>query len=75
MNLVGVGGWKNEMCDEATRNCHTELFRGGEKAFKMEQKWRQGRARGGYSPLSEHASPPSEGEKLFCRRFLAFTIP
>ena len=26
-------------------------------------------------PLSEHASPPSEGEMLFCRRFLAFTIP
>ena len=39
------------------------------------QGWRQGRTRGGYSPLSEHASPPSEGEKLFCRRFLAFKIP
>ena len=39
------------------------------------QGWRQGRARRGYSPLSEHASPPSEGEKLFCRRFLTVTIP
>ena len=25
--------------------------------------------------LSEHASPPSEGGKLSCRRFLVFTIP
>ena len=31
------------------------------------QWWRQGR-QGSYSPLSEHASPPSEGEKLFSRR-------
>ena len=30
---------------------------------------------GGYSPPSEHASPPSEGEKRFCRRFLAFIVP
>ena len=30
---------------------------------------------GGYSPPSEHASPPSEGEKRFCRRFLAFLVP
>ena len=29
----------------------------------------------GYSPLSKHASPPSECEKLFCRRFLVFRIP
>ena len=42
---------------------------------RYSQGWRQGRTRGGYSPLSEHASPPSEGGKLFCRRFLAFTIP
>ena len=39
------------------------------------QGWRQGRARGGYSLLSEHASPRSEGGQLFCRRFLALTIP
>ena len=34
----------------------------------LNQGWRQGRARGGlggYSPPSEHASPPSEGEKGF----------
>ena len=30
---------------------------------------------GGYSPLSEHASPPSESEKRFCQRFLAFIVP
>ena len=30
---------------------------------------------GVYSPLSEHASPPSEGEKRFFRRFLAFIVP
>ena len=30
---------------------------------------------GGYSPPWEHASPPSEGEKRFFRRFLAFTVP
>ena len=39
----------------------------------------RGGARGGLegaiAPLSEHASPLSEGEKLVCRRFLAFTIP
>ena len=29
----------------------------------------------GYSPPSEHASPPSEGEKQFFRRFLAFIAP
>ena len=38
-----------------------------------------GGARGGLegaiAPLSEYASPPSEGEKLFCRRFLTFAIP
>ena len=26
-------------------------------------------------PSSEHASPPSEGEKRFFRRFLAFILP
>ena len=30
---------------------------------------------GGYSPPSEHAIPPSEGEKRFFRRFLAFIVP
>ena len=30
---------------------------------------------GGYSPSSEHASPPSDGEKRFFRRFLAFMVP
>ena len=36
--------------------------------------WRQGRARGSIVP-SEHASPPSEGEKRFFRRFLAIIVP
>ena len=30
---------------------------------------------GRYSPPSEHASPPSEGETRFFRRFLAFIVP
>ena len=30
---------------------------------------------GGSSPPSEHASPPSEGETRFFRRFLAFIVP
>ena len=30
---------------------------------------------GGYNPLSEPASPPSEGETRFFRRFLAFIVP
>ena len=30
---------------------------------------------GGYSPSSGHASPPSEGENGFFRRFLAFIVP
>ena len=29
----------------------------------------------GYSPPSEHSSPPSKGEKRFFRRFLAFIVP
>jgi len=34
----------------------------------------QGSARGGFSPLSEHASPPLKEEKLFLQRFLAFKV-
>ena len=30
---------------------------------------------GGYSPPSEHPSPPSEGKKRFFRRLLAFIVP
>ena len=30
---------------------------------------------GGYSPPSEHANPPSEGENRFFWRFLAFIVP
>ena len=39
------------------------------------QRWRQGRAREAIAPPLEHASPRSEGEKRFFRRFLAFTVP
>ena len=38
----------------------------------------RGGARGGLgaiAPPLEHASPPSEGEKRFFRRFLAFIVP
>ena len=54
--------------------CNTDLATGLVARFVV-----RGGARGGLegaiASLSEHACSPSEGEKLFCRRFLAFTMP
>ena len=45
---------------------------------RMDQDIVRGSTRGGLgaiAPYSEHASPPSKGEKRFFRRFLAFIVP
>ena len=58
-----------------TSNFTFLLIRSGSFDLSHYRDGTMGRLEGAICTLSEHASPPSEGEKLFGRRFLAFTIP